>query len=215
VNGPPGDPPQGLVTPHDQGSGPGDAEDRRARALLEENGYGTDTEALRQTLRSGVGILQAAAARLLGLSGSRAAQDELIRLARDPATEETARVQAAVALARLGDEGAAREVLASILQLPLEASPGPLQAAGALAELGDPQGFSVVEAGLRSDNRVIAMIACKQLPAFVPLDGRDGVNVYRAFAAALSHPEDNVAAEARAQLEALATDQARSLLQRT
>jgi hypothetical protein len=214
VNAPPGDPPRGLITPHEQGRGPGDAEDRRARALLEDNGYGTDTEALRQTLQSGVGILQAAAARLLGVGGSRVARDDLLRLARDPAAEETARVQAAVALARLDDEDAAREVLTSILRLPLEASPGPLQAAGALAELGDPQGFPVVEAGLRSDNRVIAMIACKQLPAFVPFDGRDGVDVYRAFAAALSHPEDNVATEARSQLEALGTERAQNLLQR-
>ena len=60
----------------------------------------------RRAARLGDRIVQAAAARVLGADGVREAIPQLERLARDPAAEETARVQAAYALARLGvDEG--------------------------------------------------------------------------------------------------------------
>jgi HEAT repeat protein len=191
-------------------------EDHDAEALLTANGHATDTEALVELLDSGLGIFQAAAARLLGARQERSATDALERIARDPVIEETARAQAAYALARMGrDEG--RNLLVELLQMSPEASPAPLQAAAALAQLGDPRGFPVVRTALDSSNRVTAMIACKQLHAFVPLDGRplpDGgrVDVFEGFRRALTRPEANIVGEARAQLAEIGTDRARAIL---
>ena len=78
-----------------------------------------------------------------------------------------------------------------------------------LARLGDPAGFAIVRHALESDNRITAMVACKQLIAFA---GLEGVDVYEAFARALERPEPNIAGEARAQLAALGTESARRLL---
>lgn len=194
-----------------------DGADHDARSLLTENGYTTDTEELLEVLDSDVGVLRAAAARTLGARGERAAIDALERIARDAAVDETVRVQAAYALARMDVPGA-REVLVELLDLPVEASPAPSQAAGALARLGDPRGFDVVGTALDSPNRVTAMVACKQLYAFVPLDGQslpDGGNVdaYEPFERALEHPEPDVADEARIQLESVDTDRAEALLE--
>lgn len=195
--------------PYDQG------EDVDAQALLEANGYGVSVAELVDTLDSPIAMFQAAAARLLGARQERAAREPLDRITRDRFADETVRVQAAYALARMGDD-AARDRLAELLALPLEATPAPLQAAGALARLGDPRGFAVALAGLESPNRVIAMIAAKQLYAFAPLDGAelpDGgrVAAYQAFRRALRRPEPNIVGETRAQLDYLETPEARAL----
>jgi HEAT repeat protein len=176
-----------------------EGDDHDALALLESNGYGTSTAELLKTLRDPLGIFQAAAARTLGARGERDAADALRRLAADGTSEETARVQAAWALVRLGDDGG-RQTLAELLALNPEASPAPLQAAGALARLGDPAGFAIVRHALESDNRITAMVATKQLFAFA---GLHGVDLDEAYARALARPEENIVGEARAQLAGL------------
>ena len=196
--------------PYDEG------DDYDAHALLEVNGLSDDRDELIGLLDSGIGILQAAAARRLGAQRERSAIEHLRRLAGDVDVEETVRVQAAYALARM-DVGGAKQMILDVLRLPAEASPGPLQAAAALARLGDPIGFEIVRRSLESPNPVTAMIACKQLSAFAslagqPLDGGGTVDLYEAFRRALSRPERNIAGEARAQLLALDTDQARTIL---
>ena len=144
---------------------------------------------------------------MLGAEGAREAIPPLERLAGDRAAEETARVQAALALGRLGvDEG--RNVLLELLQVDPATGPAPLQAAAALAQLGDASGFAVIRSALESPNRLTAMVACKQLHAFVPLD----VDAYEAFERALTRPEPPVVGEALAQLEALGTARALALL---
>ena len=176
-----------------------EGDDRDAEALLRENGYGDSTDKLIEALGADLGIFQAAAARTLGARDARDAIPALERLAHDAGVEETARVQAGFALARMGVSGG-KEVLVRELEGNPEAGPAPLQAAGALARLGDPRGFAKVRAALESPNRVTAMVATKQLSAFA---GLDGVDLEEGFARAVERPEPNIAGEARAQLEAL------------
>ena len=185
-------------------------EDYDAQALLVANGYTVTAPSLIELLDSDLGILQAAAARVLGAQNERAAINALQRLMQNATAEETSRVQAAFALARM-DVADAKEMLIRLLEFPPEASPAPLQAAGALANLGDPRGFEVVRAALDSPNRVIAMIACKQLFNFAALDSSH-VDVFEAFSRALTRPEPNISGEARAQLEELNTEKARATL---
>jgi len=185
-----------------------EGDDHDALALLEANGFAVTPEGLTDALDTDLEIFQAAAARTLGALGARPALAPLERLACDPDVSETVRVQAAYALARMGVADAC-EILARELAGSPEASPAPLQAAGALARLGDPRGFEVVRAALDSPNRVTAMIAVKQLSAFVGLGGPD---LEGAFAAALARPEPPIGGEARAQLTALGTEWARRLL---
>jgi HEAT repeat protein len=191
-------------------------EDYDAQALLTANSYDLETSQLVSLLRSDLGIFQAAAARLLGLKGVHTATRALKRLAKDSTAEETARVQAAFALARLRVPGAI-ELLASLLDLDPDISPAPLQAAGALARLGDPRGFPIIRQALASPNRVVAMVACKQLYAFVQLDGQllpggGKVEIFETFRKALERQEANITGEARVQLAELDTEQARTLL---
>jgi len=206
-----------LVVPRRPSGVPyAEGEDYDARELLTVNGYSLETQELIAALGANLSIFQAAAARLLGAKNERTAIPFLSKLAQDTSVEETARGQAAYALARLGvPEG--REVLARLIEMNPEAGPAPLQAAGALARLGDPAGFPVVRHALQSSNSVIAMIACKQLYAFAEqegalLPGGDTVKVYEAFRWALSRPERNITGEAKAQLVGLGTDEARGLL---
>jgi hypothetical protein len=177
-----------------------DGDDQDARALLEANGLGIEPRELIEALDADLGIFQAAAARMLGALRVTDALPALRRLADDTAAEETARVQAANALVRLGDDSG-RARLVELLALDPEASPAPLQAAGALAWLGDPAGFDVVRAALESPNRVTAMVACKQLIAFA---GLRGVDLHEAYERALARPERNIVGEARSQLAELA-----------
>jgi HEAT repeat protein len=185
-------------------------EDHDARALLTANGYDLETETLIGLLDSNLGILQAAAARALGSKGARAARPALEKAAGDDSLEETVRVQAAYALARM-EISAGVELLVRLLELNPEATPAPLQAAGALAQQGDGRGFELVRSALESDNPVTAMVACKQLIYFAGLEDPQ-VGVYEAFRRALDRPEQNIVGEALAQLEALDTPQARALL---
>lgn len=198
-----GDPPRSLADvsmPHRPAGVPAEeGDDHDAAALLEANGYGDATAGLIAALGDEQEIFQAAAARTLGARGAREAEEPLSRLATDPDAAETARVQAAYALARMELPGG-REVLERELGGNPEASPAPLQAAAALARLGDPRGFAVVRAALESPSRVTAMVAAKQLSAFA---GLDGPGVREALARAAERPEAPIAGEARAQLEAL------------
>ena len=193
-----------------------DGEDYDSEALLTVNGFRLESEELIGLLDADLGILQAAAARTLGAKHDRAAIGALERLALNVGVEETARVQAAFALARM-DVGGAIDMLFRLLDLSPEDSPAPLQAAGALARLGDPRGFDVVRAALDSVNPVTAMVACKQLFAFSALDGHSlpgggRVDTFGAFSRALARSEPNISGEARAQLEALDTEQAQAML---
>jgi HEAT repeat protein len=193
-----------------------DGDDVDARALLEANGYTLETGELVDLLQVNLGLLQAAAARMLGAAGQVNAAGALRLLALDEGSEETARVQAAYALARLGLEQG-EELLAELLAIPPESSPAPMQASGALARLGDPRGFQVILTALDSANPVTAMVGCKQLYAFAPLDGAtlpEGgrVDLYAAYRRALERPEALIGGEARAQLAELDTDPARELL---
>ncbi len=193
-----------------------EGDDYDAQALLEANDLSLATEQLIAILDVDIGIFQAAAARVLGARKERAAIERLLVLAKDDFAEETARVQAAYALLRM-DEPAGRELLVQLLSYPVETSPAPLQAAAALASLGDQQGYELVRKALDSPNALTAMVACKQLYAFVPLDSyplTDGkrVDIYEAFGRALLRDERNIAGEALAQLEELDTIQAQALI---
>lgn len=187
-----------MLPRREAGVPPGQGDDHDARALLEVNGLGSEPAQLVDLLGSGIGIVQAAAARVLGADGVREAVPLLERLARDPAVEETVRVQAAYALARLGvKEG--HDLLRELACLDPETGPAAVQAAAALAALGDPAGFDVERRALESPNRLTAMVAAKQLHAFADLD----VDLDEAWARALASPERPVVGEALAQLAAL------------
>jgi hypothetical protein len=189
------------------------AEERQARALLESKGQGTDPEALRAALDSPLSVLRGSAARLLGAAGDGAAREALERIATTRG-EESARAQAAYALARIGDATGA-EVLGELLGLPVDTSPGPLQAAGHLARLDDPSGLPVVERGLADSEPLIAMIAAKQLAPFALLQERRpelGIDAWSLYERALEHSEEQVRSEARTQLERLGSERARALL---
>lgn len=191
-------------------------EDYDAQALLTANGYTTEIQALIDLLDSNLSVFQAAAARTLGAKGARQAIDALQRLAADTTADETSRVQAAFALARI-QIAKGKEVLNQMLEVSPEASPAPMQAAGALAQLGDPRGYLLIRTALRSSNPVTAMIACKQLFTFVALDGQplpDGehVDAFGLYKLAQERSEPNITGEAHAQLEALNTEKARATL---
>jgi HEAT repeat protein len=189
------------------------AEERQARSLLEGQGQATDPDALRAALESPRAVLRASAARLLGAAGDELAREALERVATTRG-EESARAQAAYALARIGDPKGA-EVLRALLELPVDTSPGPLQAAGHLARLDDASGLPVLERGLGDAESLIAMIAAKQLAPFALLQERRpdlGVDAWGLYERALEHPEEQVRSEARAQLERIESDRARSLL---
>lgn len=191
-------------------------EDYDAEALLTANGYTTDSKALRELLDSNLSVFQAAAARVLGTRKERSALDALQHVADDDAAEETSRVQAALALARM-DVTKGRDVLNKMLSISPETSPAPMQAAGALAQLGDPRGYTLLREALKSTNPLTAMIACKQLFMFAGLDGQqlqngEHVDVYELYKLALARSEPNIPGEAQAQLEELNTEQARATL---
>lgn len=185
---------------------PAQGDDHDARAFLEANGLASAPSELVELLDSNLGIVQAAAARVLGADDVREAIPRLERLARDPAVEETARVQAAYALARLGvDEG--HDLLRELARLDHETGPAAVQAAAALAALGDPVGFDVERRALESPNQLTAMVAAKQLHAFAGLD----IDLDDAWVRALERPERPVVGEALAQLAALPPDRAAAI----
>ncbi len=189
------------------------AEERQARTLLENEGQGTDPEAMRAALDSPRSVLRGSAARLLGAAGDEAAREPLERVATSRG-EESARAQAAYALARIGDPKGA-DVLRELLELPVDTSPGPLQAAGHLARLDDPSGLPVVERGLADSESLIAMIAAKQLAPLALLQERRPeleLDAWSLYERALEHSEEQVRSEARTQLERLDSERARSLL---
>ena len=163
---------------------PEQGDDHDARALLTRTGSSPTPAELVELLDSGIGIVQAAAARVARRRRRpRGDSSGCERLARDPAAEETARVQAAYALARLGvDEG--HDVLRELAGLIPEAGPAAVQAAAALAALGDPSGFEVERRALESPNQLTAMVAAKQLHAYAGLD----VDLDDAWARALRRP---------------------------
>ena len=203
-----------LVTVRARASQRGDgALDEQARGLLEANGVSVDPEGLRTALASPISILQGASARVLGAIGDRDAVPALADVLGDAARLEDVHVEAAYALARLGDPRGPT-ALRQALALPVEASPAPSQAAGALARLDDTSGWPVVEGALQSGNQVTAMVAVKQLPAFVHRPSLPDEDVWSAFATALSSEHPAVSAEARSQLSALDDPEAARLLGR-
>ncbi len=191
-------------------------EDYDAQTLLTANGYTLETAELIGLLDSPLGIFQAAAARVLGAKAEASSIPSLQKLAQTTWAEETARAQAAYALARM-DVAGGRELLIDLLELNPEATPAPLQAAACLARLGAPRGFPLVWRALESSNSLTAMIACKQLYAFasldgLPLPGGGQVQAYEAFRRTLKRTEANIRGEALAQLSGLDNDEAREIL---
>ncbi len=206
-----------LVVPRRPSGIPYDTgEDDDSQALLTANGYTTETQELVHLLDSNISVFQAAAARVLGAKGERSAISALQRLTDNNTADETSRVQAAFAIARM-DVTAGRDVLNQMLELSPEASPAPMQAAGALAQIGDPRGYRVIRASLSSSNSLTAMVACKQLFKFVALDGQmlpngEHVDAYGLYKLILARSEANIIGEAQAQLKMLNTDQAQEML---
>ena len=131
---------------------------------MEARGYRPDASGLEQALREGSEVaIRAEAAFLLGYLQAGSAKDALIKALSDESAR--VRVEAALALARLGDTEVALPVLKQELkgQLFQEA---PLRAARALALLGDPSGYPRVMEALASEFPSNRMEAIAVLPAF-------------------------------------------------
>jgi HEAT repeat protein len=199
--------PEGLELPEPpRGIAYVDYEDAYSRALLEANGIEPTPEGLQAALDAELEVIQAAAARVLGVEQERRAAPRLRELA--TGRGDSVRAEAGYALARMGDP-AGRESLMDTLALPAGAYVAPMQAAGALARLGDPSGARVIDAALRDSNPIIRMVACKQLLYFAPLDGADlgdgRLDVEALFERALADSDPEVAGQAEAQQHELRT----------
>jgi HEAT repeat protein len=202
-----GEPPPGMSYP--------DAQDLRFEAILARNGVAASEAELIEALGATTAIMQAAVAHVLGRRASTRAVPFLSRLLSDR-DDDTVRVEAAFALARMGVRKG-RDVLIELLGYPLNAYVSPAPAAGYLARLDDPRGFDVVVEGLGLDIAAVRMIACKQLYFFVPFHGRatapgPTIDVYGAFATALTDPDPTTRWQALVQLHDLRAPESRVAL---
>jgi len=183
-----------------------DYEDFRSAELLRANGSEPDDAGVLSALRTRTGILLAAAAHTAGARGFADALPTLERLRQ--AADDTVAVEAAYALVRLGVEDG-RATLRDLLRARGPLDLGGLRAAGYLALTGDPSGYPAVVDALHSEHMVIRMTACKQLYAFVALDGMadpsgEPVDVGALFRTPLADSDPDVQWQALAQLRALA-----------
>jgi HEAT repeat protein len=207
--------PPGFTLPHVGGDvAYADMDDAVARSTLQSNGVELTADPLLAVLDKKPEVIAAAAARVLGADGEPRAAGRLRELAHGRG--DSARAEAAYALARLGDPDGV-PALKETLELPFEAYVAPMQAAGSLARLGDPSGAAVIERALRSSNDVIRMVACKQLFHFVPLDGADlgggrRLDAWALFDRALHDRDSGIASQARVQLGELDAPEARERL---
>jgi HEAT repeat protein len=113
--------------------------------------------------------VRAESAFLLGYGRNADAADALRQSLEDP--EARVRVEAALALARLGDVSTAMPVLVKELKGQFFAD-APLRAARALAILGDPQGYPRVIEARASELPSNRLDAVAVLPAFLPYQGK-------------------------------------------
>jgi len=135
-----------------------------------------------------------------GLAGGDDARAGLAAAARDDGAARV-RVEAALALGRLGDPAAALPILRAEVEGAFFAD-APIRAARALALLGDASGWPRIEAALASDQPAERMEAVASLSAFVPLAGAT-IDPVAALHRASGDPEPVIANDARAALEHL------------
>ena len=175
-----------------------DREDALATRLLEVNGLPTDGAPLRALLDGGQKpVVEAAAARQLGLRGDRDAEPRLRELANSD--NDLTAVHAAAGLGRLDPEAGAA-ALRKLVTLPTDAYPGAIQAVGELARTGEIEGESGVYDALDGDIPVLRTIAAKQL-YFLAKAGSSEAR--ERLDALLADPDPGLAALARTQLDAL------------
>jgi len=139
---------------------------------------------------------RAEAAFALGMQGDGAAVGALRRALQDG--EARVRVEAALALARLGEEALGKETLGAELQGEFFAG-APLRAARGLALLGDASGYARVLEALRSEMPSNRLEAVAALPEFAPL----GIDVTEPLTQATSDSEEIVRSDALAALRGL------------
>jgi len=183
-----------------------DEDAARAKASadrLAERGY-EGREGLVHALRDGSVAVRSEAAFLLGLSGDSDALPPL-RAALDDDSAR-ARVEAALAVARLGETEEALPLLRTELRGEFFAD-APLRAARALAVLGEPSGWPRVLEALDSPLPSNRMEAIAVLPSFVPFDGLevDGqrIDVRSRLRQAAEDSDELLRGDARAALEAI------------
>jgi HEAT repeat protein len=157
--------------------GPGDAGRAVSSAKqLRGEGYATDVAGLLSALHANDLAVRSEAAFLLGYAGDPAAVPTLRESLVDP--EARVRVEAALALARLGEREEALPVLQQEVHGQFFAD-APLRAARALAILGNPCGYGRVLEALDSPLPSNRREAIAVLPAFLPYAGQmvDGQRV--------------------------------------
>jgi HEAT repeat protein len=136
---------------------------------MEARGYGTDAAGLERALRNGDEVaVRAEAAFLLGYQQAQQAKGALRSALSDSSAR--VRVEAALALARLGDLETALPVLKREANGKLFED-APLRAARALAILGDSSGYARVMEALQSEFPSNRMEAIAVLPAFMAFEG--------------------------------------------
>ena len=148
-------------------------DENRARGSLERmeaRGYSPDPAGLQRALEDGPDVAtRAEAAFLLGYLRADAARQTLRKALSDDSGR--VRVEAALALARLGDLESSLPVLKRELNGQFFQD-APLRAARALSLLGDAGGYARVVEALASEFPSNRMEAIAVLPAFLPYEGQ-------------------------------------------
>jgi HEAT repeat protein len=196
--------------------GPGDAQ-RAASSTrhLQAEGYAPDSAGLLAALGAQDLAVRSEAAFLLGMAKDPVARPALRSALLDP--DARVRVEAALALARLGDSAEALATLAREVRGEFFAD-APLRAARALAILGDPSGWvRVLEAldnPLASNRREALAVA----PAFLAYDGQavdaQPVDVVAALIRGTHDPEPILRRDALGALATIADPRATAALER-
>lgn len=148
-------------------------DETRARGSLERmeaRGYSPDPASLQKALEDGPDVAtRAEAAFLLGYLHADSARQGLRQALSDDSAR--VRVEAALAIARIGDLGTSLPVLRRELSGQLFQD-APLRAARALALLGDASGYGKVLEALESEFPSNRMEAIAVLPSFLPYQGQ-------------------------------------------
>ena len=139
-----------------------------SKILLRSEGWSTDRAGLLAALAGGDAAVRSEAAYILGVEGDPESADALDSALGDE--EARVRVEAALALWRLGRRDAALAVLLAELDGAFF-DDAPLRAAAALATMSDVRGYQRVLAALHADAAAERLEGLIALRAFVPLDG--------------------------------------------
>lgn len=181
---------------------------------LESRGYTIDAPGLTQALKSSELSDRTFAAFLLGYNKQTSAQEALETALKDGSAR--VRVEAALALARLGKPGKATPVLLAELNGKFFED-APLRAARALALLGDPVGYDRVIEALHSPLPSNRMEAIAVLPVFLPYAGQSVkgqmVDPVTALVEAVTDPEPILRRDALTALALTRDDRATPVLQ--